>query len=433
VSALPAREPAGRAVAGSAAAAQWAQIRAAVPQAAVTIQRYLQRLGAFLAPASVDAADNALRQFARWMITDAGLEAIAAVRRDDIEDYKVWLAARPRAGGRTITRETHRQRMRTVRQFFERIIEWDWPDAPPRNPVIAGDIPKKPEPLPKFLDDRDAARLMAAARASTDPRDRLVVELLARTGMRAGELAGLDADAVVQIGAGHWLRIPLGKLRNDRYVPLHPELTELLAAWTAASLEHIRRHKRLVADHRGPLDRHVIGRIVRRVGRAAGVPGVHPHRLRHTLATQAINRGMRLEAIAALPGHQKMEMTLIYARIANRVVADEYAQVSAKIDALYGQPPALPADYESTGMARLRRETHARMLGNGLCTRPPELDCRLESACETCAYFRTGTEFLPILVRQRDHARDHGQAGRAALFDGLIQRAETGPAATERS
>jgi len=274
---------------------------------------------------------------------------------------------------------------------------------------------------------------MAAARASADPRDRLVVELLARTGMRAGELAGLDADAVVLIGAGHWLRIPLGKLRNDRYVPLHPELVQLLATWTAANLDHIRRCKRLVADNRGPLDRHLIGRIVRRVGQAAGVPGVHPHRLRHTLATQAINRGMRLEAIAALLGHRKMEMTLIYARIANRVVADEYAAVSAKIDALYGQPPALPADYESTGMARLRREAHARMLGNGLCGRPAELDCRMESACETCAYFRTGTEFLPVLVRQRDHARDHGQADRAALFDGLIQRAGTGPATTERS
>jgi integrase len=128
---------------------------------------------------------------------------------------------------------------------------------------------------------------MTAARASSDPRDRLVVELLARTGMRAGELADLEADAVVQIGAGHWLRIPLGKLRNDRYVPLHPELVTLLADWTAASLEHIRRHKRLIADHRGPLDRYVIGRIVARVARAAGVPGVHPHRLRHTLATQA--------------------------------------------------------------------------------------------------------------------------------------------------
>jgi site-specific recombinase XerD len=414
-------------VPGSIAAAQWAQIAAAAPQVAATVQRYLQRLTVFLAPASVDAAENALRQLARWMITDAGIAAVSEIRRDDIEDYKVWLAAQPRAAGRTITAETHRQRMRTLWQFFERIIEWDWPDAPPRNPVIAWDIPKKPEPLPKFLDDRDAAKLMTAARASTDPRDRLVVELLARTGMRAGELAGLDADAVVRIGAGHWLRIPLGKLRNDRYVPLHPELVKLLAAWTAANLDHIRCHKRLVADHRGTLDRHIIARIVHRVGRAAGVPGVH------TLATQAINRGMRLEAIAALLGHQKMEMTLIYARIANRVVADEYAAVSAKIDALYGQPPALPADYETTGMARLRRETHARMLGNGLCTRPAELACRMESACETCAYFRTGTEFLPILTRQRDHARDHDQADRAALFDGLIQRAGSGPATTQRS
>jgi hypothetical protein len=125
-----------------------------------------------------------------------------------------------------------------------------------------------------------------------------------------------------------------------------------------------------------------------------------------------------------------MEMTLICARIANRVVADEYAAVSAKIDALYGQPPALPADYESAGMARLRREAHARMLGNGLCTRPAELDCPMESACETRACFRTGTEFLPVLVRQRDHARGHGQDDRAALSGGLIQRAEAGPATT---
>ena len=414
--------------AGSIAAAEWARLQVTAPQVVLTIHRYLRQLGTFLAPRSVTAAEGALRQFARWLVTEAQITAVADIRRDDIEDYKVWLAGRHRPAGQVISRETHRQRMRTVRQFFERIIEWDWPDAPPRNPVIAGDIPKKPEPLPKFLDDRDAARLMAAARASADSRDRLVVELLARTGMRAGELADLDADAVVQIGAGHWLRIPLGKLRNDRYVPLHPDLAGLPGAWTAANLDHIRAHKRLVADHRGPLDRHLIGRIVRRVAGAAGVPGVHPHRLRHTLATQAINRGMRLEAIAALLGHQKMEMTLIYAKIANRVVAGEYAAVSTKIDALYGQPPELPADYETTGMARLRREAHARMLGNGLCTRPAELDCRLESACETCAYFRTGTQFLPILTRQRDHAQDHGQADRAALFEGLIQRA-----ATERS
>jgi len=428
VSALPAP---GREPAGSHAAAEWAQIEQAAPQLAATMGRYLTQVAAFLAPRSVEVADAALRQLSRWILTSTGIEAVAQIRRDDIEDYKVWLARQHGTTG-SLSANTHRQRLRTLRAFFERIIEWDWPDAPPRNPVLGGDIPKKPEPLPKFLDDRDAARLMAAARASSDPRDRLVVELLARTGMRAGELAGLAADAVVRIGQACWLRVPLGKLRNDRYVPLHPDLVQLTARWTASNLAHIRAHRRLAADHRGPLDRHMICRIVRRVGRRAGV-SVHPHQLRHTLATQAINRGMRLEAIAALLGHRSMEMTLIYARIANRVVADEYQAISAKIDALYGQAPQLPADYETTGMARLRREAHARMLGNGLCTRPAELDCRMESACETCAYFRTGTEFLPILTRQRDHARDHGQTDRAALFDGLIQRAGAGPATTERS
>jgi site-specific recombinase XerD len=421
VNALPAGD---RDLARSGPAAEWAQIAPAAPQLAATMRRYLGQLGTFLAPASVAAADSVLRQFARWLLATTTVTTAATISRDDIEDYKVHLAARPGYGTGRLSASTCRQRMQTLRMFFERIIEWDWPDAPARNPVAGGDIPPRPEPLPKFLDDKDAATLMAAARAAADPRDRLVMELLARTGMRAGELADLEADAVVRIGAGHWLRIPLGKLRNDRYVPLHPQLTELLAAWTAANLDHIRRHKRLAADHRGPLGRHQIGRIVARIGRSCGLR-VHPHQLRHTLATQAINRGMRLEAIAALLGHRTLEMTLVYAKIANRVVADEYAAVSAKIDALYGQPPDLPADYETTGMAKLRREAHARMLGNGLCTRPAELDCRMESACETCAYFRTGTQFLPILTRQRDHARDHGQAERATLFDGLIQRAQT--------
>ena len=134
---------------------------------------------------------------------------------------------------------------------------------------------------------------------------------------------------------------------------------------------------------------------------------------------------MRLEAIAALLGHQSMEMTLIYARIADRVVADEYAAISTKIDALYGQELELPADYETAGMARLRREAHARMLGNGLCTRPVELECRMESACETCSYFQTSIEFKPILIRQRDHAHEHGQTDRAALFDRLLDSVDT--------
>jgi site-specific recombinase XerD len=407
-------------VSGSKSALEWAQLAAEAPHMADTLARYLSQASTFLAPRSVEVADVLLRQFARWLLEHTDVRTVADVGRDHIEDFKLWLVARPGLRGDRLSASTQRQRLRMLRMFFERIIEWEWPDAPARNPILGRDIPPRPEPLPKFLDDRDAARLMTAARAAVDPRDRLVVEVLARTGLRATELCDLEADAVVLIGNGQWMRVPVGKLRNDRYVPLHPDLVSLFADWTAANLDHIRRHRRLVADHRGVLDRHLAGRIVRRVARHAGVRA-HPHQLRHTLATQAINRGMRLEAIAALLGHRSMEMTLTHARIGDRVVADEYAAVNTQIDALYSQHLTVA---ETAPMARLRREAHARMLGNGLCTRPVELDCRMESACETCAYFATGPEFTPVLMRQRNHARDHHQPDRAALFDGLLNSLE---------
>lgn len=409
----------------SASEQHWVVLAARRPGVVDTMSRYLVQLSTLLAPRSVEAADITLRQFSDWLVEATAIVAISDLVRADLEEFKVWLAAQPGVKNSTLSANTQRQRLRMIRIFFERLIEWDWPDAPARNPLLHGDIPPRTEPLPKFLDDRAAARLLAAARNHPRPRYRLVVEVLARTGLRASELCDLAADAVTQIGDGHWLRVPVGKLRNDRYIPLHPDLVELFADWTATNADHIRAQRRLVADEHAPIDRRTVHRIVATVAKQAGIGHVHPHQLRHTLATQAINRGMRLEAIAALLGHRSMEMTLVYARIADRVVGDEYEAVTAQIDALYnagGAPGALPAEIETNAMTRLRREAHARMLGNGLCTRPVELDCRMESACETCAYFATGPEFTPVLLRQRDHARDHHQTDRAAIFDGLLER-----------
>jgi hypothetical protein len=59
-------------------------------------------------------------------------------------------------------------------------------------------------------------------------------------------------------------------------------------------------------------------------------------------------------------------------------------------------------------MARLRREHH-RMLGDGWCTRPPELDCAFESICETCTFFQSSIEFRPALAAQRDDANARHQ------------------------
>ena len=114
-------------------------------------------------------------------------------------------------------------------------------------------------------------------------------------------------------------------------------------------------------------------------------------------------------------------MTLRYAKIASRTVADEYFAVTQKVEALYGQPAQLPADAAGPKMARLRREHH-RLLGNGWCTRPPQLDCAFESICETCTYFQTSIEFRPVLQAQHDDAAARSQEHRQQLFASLLNR-----------
>ncbi len=76
---------------------------------------------------------------------------------------------------------------------------------------LPDDFPKADEPLPKFIDDRTMAKFMAAVAKDTDTRRRLMMELLARTGMRVGELASLEDDAMVQISETFWLRSPGGQ------------------------------------------------------------------------------------------------------------------------------------------------------------------------------------------------------------------------------
>ncbi|WP_214412039.1 hypothetical protein [Sphaerisporangium fuscum] len=71
---------------------------------------------------------------------------------------------------------------------------------------------------------------------------------------------------------------------------------------------------------------------------------------------------------------------------------------------------------------KLRREMHRRMLGNGYCARPVEMDCPFESICESCTFFVTTIEFRPTLERQRDDAAAKGQVAREQIFNRLLNR-----------
>jgi integrase len=401
----------------------WAVLTARVPLVAATMQGFLAQQAVTLAPATIVAFNEVLRRFGLWLSDyDPSAVGIADVTRAHIEAFKIRCSTDTHSlTGKPLAINTIRRRLRLLKVFFDRIIESDDADAPRRNPIIHGDVPPRPEPLPKFLDDAEMAKFMAQVNIEPDPFRKLCVLLLARTGMRVGELTNLDADPVVRIGDHHWLHVPVGKLRNDRYVPLHPELVELIAAWQANNAARIASTGRLLTDQVSAVDRHRVTRMVRRIAKRAGIGHVHPHQLRHTLATQAINRGMRLEAVAALLGHKNLEMTLVYARIAQRTVADEYDAVSSKVDHLYNTQ--LPADAEGPNMKRLRQQ-HQRMLGNGWCQRPAAMDCHYETICETCAYYSTDQTHIPVLIRQRDHAQNYHQPGRAKLYQQLVDNTQ---------
>ena len=128
-----------------------------------------------------------------------------------------------------------------------------------------------------------------------------VVEFLARTGLRKGEFVRLTVDAVVQIGSAYWLHVPVGKLHTDRYIPLHPQLKTLLDAWLAQRPEGLPSDL-LFIDRGRPIPISRVDRAVLKVAHAAGIGHVSPHQLRHTLATQAINRGMSQRQSFVLAG-----------------------------------------------------------------------------------------------------------------------------------
>ena len=383
----------------------------------ITISDYLAQISLSMRPESVRSIGSDMWQFRDFLADEhPEVQSVGDLGRGHIESYKAHMTRRPGRKGPGLAPATVRRRLSSLRMFFERITEWDWAEAPARPLVFAGDFPKRDEALPKFLDDASFARFMAAARAEPRPLLRLVIELLGRTGMRVGELCGLETDAMVQIGDGHWLRIPVGKLHNDRYIPLHPQLVDMLEDWGEDPDCGV--GGRLLTNEGRPLNRHAVTRMCDRCAKKAGIGHVHPHQLRHTVATQAVNKGMSLEAIAALLGHRSMYMTMTYAKIADRTVADEYFSVSEKVEALYGNDQ-LPPEAEGPNMRRLRREHH-KMLGNGYCTRPVELDCAFETVCERCGYFATAIEFRPTLRRQLHDASRKGQSDREELFKGLL-------------
>lgn len=169
--------------------------------------------------------------------------------------------------------------------------------------------------LPKAV----APEVIAALLASCDRelligrRDFAVVLLLARLGMRAGEVAAIQLDDV-DWRAG--VLLVHGKGHREDTMPLPVDVGEALVGYLRVRPASEHRALFLCAQAPfGPISSHVVAMIVRRACCRARIPEIGPHRLRHTAATEMLRARCSLEEIAQALRHRQLQSTALYARV----------------------------------------------------------------------------------------------------------------------
>ena len=128
------------------------------------------------------------------------------------------------------------------------------------------------------------------------------------------------------------LRVQGGKGDRDRVLPVTEQLVAVLQAYLAvrepAATDHLLIYKG------APVKDQLVPDRLQRFGQLAQIEPMTPHRLRHTLATFLINQGMPITSLQKFLGHQDINKTLIYARVYDETVRDQFASAMAQIEAI---------------------------------------------------------------------------------------------------
>jgi site-specific recombinase XerD len=170
--------------------------------------------------------------------------------------------------------------------------------------------------LPRAIAPEQVRRLLAACdrRTGAGRRDFAVLVLLARLGLRSGEVAALGL-ADVDWRAGEILI--RGKADRQEKLPLPPDVGAALAGYLQRGRP--RRHEASlflqVRAPYAPLSPPAVRAIVARAAHRAGLPGVAAHRLRHSVATGMLREGASLSEIAGVLRHRNLATTAIYAKV----------------------------------------------------------------------------------------------------------------------
>ena len=290
----------------------------ALRDATATFQDYL-RIERGAAPTTIDAYRRDLKRYLS-VLTDAGIKRVADVEPHHVIDA---LDRRSRSGASTATLNRDLAAIRHFHKFCvrERIA--------PTNPAALVDGPSRGLALPKAIDERKVAKIIAAASGSSarDLRDRAMLELLYGAGLRVSELVGLDVD---EVDLDDRTVRCLGKGNKERVVPFGEQAAEAVRRYIREGRRELASAKRsspalFLNASGGRLSRQSAWRCVKRY--AAEVDPdqrVFPHALRHSFATHLVARGADVRVVQEALGHARLSTTQVYTLVTREKLKDVY-------------------------------------------------------------------------------------------------------------
>lgn len=165
--------------------------------------------------------------------------------------------------------------------------------------------------------DSEGGRGADPNRAAMELRDQAILELLYATGVRVGELCGLD---LADIDHERSLIRVLGKGSRERAVPMGRPAVTALGGWLDHGRPQLRRPDSGTAVFLGIKGRRIDPRIVRavvhdRIAQVSGAPDLGPHGLRHSAATHLLEGGADLRSVQELLGHARLATTQVYTHV----------------------------------------------------------------------------------------------------------------------
>lgn len=211
---------------------------------------------------------------------------------------------------RNLTVRSVSRKLSSLRSFFKFLIKEGLLKVNPTGAIVS---PKQAKPLPKFLTEEDAAKLVDAPDTSTlkGLRDRAILEALYSTGMRVSELVALKEDDVDFIGGV--IKV-FGKGKKERMLPIGDRALRAIRSYIEKRAEESRviflnKNKKPlgVRGLRKMLDGYIVKISLKE--------HISPHTLRHSFATHLLNRGADLRSVQELLGHANLSTTQIYTHL----------------------------------------------------------------------------------------------------------------------